>query len=370
MITNKIDLREFLSKGNVVCEFKDNVLNVATKRAIPTQRFDKAHLSINSYVFLQSKIQIPLTIDVVAKIDAPGLYLLLGNGHINFGTMWSDNRRIDDILEPTRKTAFFHNHIPMDQFNHITLKYDYKEMQILVNGEERYYSKKEQYMKSKVLSESNRTGFEFGLGCDKLVNLVIESVSITQHQDTCGIVHSDQALPTPIMGNQCFNELEKPTFEKCLSLLSPDIQDEIVRIDKYLKGFEEIKFKRQIEKHGNKITYIAADYGFSYAIYLSNDIFDHSLQWYIITNGKPDTWHRKADMMEELLDRLSKKMPDFAERMFSNLDDCVGCYPHCLAKTKYQLNGNVRLACHGKLKFTMNRSGFDDLRLMIEEIKG
>jgi hypothetical protein len=129
-----------------------------------------------------------------------------------------------------------------------------------------------------------------------------------------------------------------------------------------------MKFKRQIEKNGNKITYVASDYGVSYAIYLSNDIFDHSLQWYIITSGKPDTWHRKADRMEETLNRLANTSPDFAERMFHNLDDCVGCGKNCLAKTQYRLHEKRKMVCHGKLKFTMSVSGFEDVRVFISTI--
>jgi hypothetical protein len=129
-----------------------------------------------------------------------------------------------------------------------------------------------------------------------------------------------------------------------------------------------LKFKRQIEKNGNKIAYVASDFGFSYAIYLSNDIFDHSLQWYLITSGKPETWHRKADRMEETLSRLADTSPDFAERMFSNLDDCTGCYANCLARTKYQYRGKSKAVCHGKLKFKMSPSGFEDVRTMVDAI--
>lgn len=79
------------------------------------------------------------------------------------------------------------------------------------------------------------------------------------------------------------------TFEKCISLLPEDIQREIVHINDYLKSLKPLNYKRQIEKNGNKITYVASEYGISYAIYLSNDMFGHSLQWYLLTNGKPET---------------------------------------------------------------------------------
>lgn len=368
MIKHNVDLARFLTKGQVECEYKDNMLYMTTNRAIPTKRFDAEHLSINSYIYLPDKFRFPLQIDITAKIDAPGLYLLIGKGHINFGTLWSDNRRIDDIVAPARKTIFFHNHMAMNEFTNISLTYGLQEMQIMINGEERYYSKKEKYMKSQSFIEMNKEGFEFKIACDKLVNLCIKSVSITEYADNCGTFHPEMELPAAITKNIAITPGEKPTFEKCISLLPAYIQSEIVKIDEYIKTLRPLKFKRQIEKNGNKITYVSSEYGFSYAIYLSNDIFDHSLQWYIITNGKPETWHRKGDMMEETLNRLDHKTPEFAERMFYNLDECVGCYKNCLAKTQYQLQDKKKNVCHGKLKFRMSASGFEDVRTFIEEI--
>lgn len=368
MIKHNIDLTGFLSKGQVACEYRDDMLYMTTNRAIPTQRFDAEHLSINSYIYLPGKYKLPLRIDITAKIDAPGLYILLGEGHVNFGTLWSDNRRMDDIAAPSRKNIFYHNHMPMDEFTDLSLSYDFKEMQILIGGEERYYSKKERYMKSPALREMNREGFELKIACDKLVNLCIKSVSITEYDDSCGIFHPGTELPGAVTKNAAVAPGEKPTFEKCISLLPVHIRNEIVKTDEYLRSLKTLKFKRLLEKNGNKITYVASDYGFSYAIYLSNDIFDHSLQWYIITNGKPETWHRKANRMEETLNRLAHTSPDFAERMFSNLDDCVGCYRNCLAKTPYQFHDRRRTACHGKLKFKMGASGFADVRAFVEEI--
>lgn len=368
MIKHTINLERFLPKGQVACEYRDNMLFMTTKRAIPTQRFDAEHLSINSYIYLPDKYKLPLRIDITAKIDAPGLYLIFGNGHINFGTLCSDNRRIDDIVSPARKTIQFHNCITMNHFTNISLLYDLKEMQIMIDGKERYYSKKERYMKSQAFGEMNKEGFELKIACDKLVNLCIKSVTITEYDDTCGITHSEMEIPAAIKKNEAIGQDEKPTFDRCISLLPVEIQSEIIKIDEYLKSLKSLKFKRTIEKNGNKITYVASDYGFSYAIYLSNDIFDHSLQWYIITNGKPETWHRKADRMEETLNSLTNISPDFAERMFFNLDDCVGCYKNCLAKTQYRFHGKCKTVCHGKLKFKMSASGFEDVHTFINEI--
>ena len=368
MKKHSIDLNRFLHQGQVACEYKDSMLYMMTNRAIPTQRFDSEHLSINSYIYLPDKYKLPLRIDITARIDAPGLYVLLGKGHINFGTLCSDNRHIDDIATPARKTMQYYNHMDMNEFTDISISYDLKEMQVMIGGEERYYSTKERYMRSPAFSDMNNDGFEVKIACDKLVNLCISSITITEFDDTCGIFHPDTELPAAITKNNAIAPGEKPTFEKCISLLPEYIQSEIVKIDEYLRALKPLKFKRQIEKNGNKITYVASDYGLSYAIYLSNDVFDHSLQWYIITNGKPETWHRKADMMEETLKSLANEAPEFAERMFNNLDDCVGCYKNCLAKTQYRFHDKHKTVCHGKLKFKMSVAGFEDVRMFIEKI--
>lgn len=363
-----VNLADFTSKGQVECELRNSMLFITNKRSIPTQRFDAEHLSINSYTGLPGKYKLPLRIDITAKIDAPGMYVLIGNGHVNFGTLWSDNRRIDDIAVPNRKTKFFHNYIPLKEFVEISLIYDMKEMQILVNGEARYYSQKERYMKAPAFREMNRDGFEIKITCDKLADLCIKAVSITEYDNSCGIVNSEMEPPTAVIKNIAIAAGEKPTFEKCISLLPENIKREIISIDEYLRTPKLLNFKRQLEKNGNKITYVPSEYGLSYAIYLSNDIFDHSLQWYLITNGKPETWHRKANMLEETLDSLARKIPDFADRMFNNLDECVGCYKACLARTRYKFQNKQKAVCHGKLKFKMDVTGFEDVRTFINEV--
>ncbi len=371
MKKHSLDPNSFLPKGHAHMEYREPLLLVSTGRAIPTQRFDAEHLSIQSYIQAPGTYRLPLRIDLTAKIDAPGLYVLLGKGHVNFGTMWSDNRRIDDIVSPARKTIFFDNRMAMDTLTDISLLYDFKEMQVLINGRERYHSQKERYMKSPLFKESNSPGgegFELKIACDKLTNLCLQSVTVTEYDDTCGIVHTDAELPPALTRNEAVPAGEKPTFENCISSLPLPIQEEIKAMDGYLKSLKVFKFKRQLEKNGNKITYVASEYGFSYAVYLSNDLFDHSLQWYIITNGKPETWHRKADRMEDTLNYLNEADPAFAARMFLRLDDCVGCYPGCLARTRYAFEGKAKMACHGKLKFTMSASGFADARKLINAI--
>ncbi len=368
MSVHNIELTHFIPKGQVICEYMDNRLFMKTNKSIPTERFDAEYLSINSYIYLPDRYKLPLRIHMRVKIDAPGLYLLFGKGHVNFGTLWSDNRRLDDIVAPARRTMFYHNDMKLNQYVDISVIYDIKEMQILIDGEERYYSTKEKYMRSNVFQEMNENGFEVKITCDKLVNLWIESFTITEFTDTCGIVPSGKELPVAIKKNNAIAQGEKPDFEKCISLLPKDIQCEIVQINDYLRSLKPLKFQRQMEKNGNKITYVASEYGVSYAIHLSNDRFGHSLQWYLLTNGKPETWHRKADRMEDTLRSLAQRSPDFAERMFYCMEDCVGCYSNCLSRTKYRFGEKQKYVCHGKLKFKMSASGFEDVRIFVDEI--
>ena len=182
---------------------------------------------------------------MIVKIDAPGLYILFGKGHVNFGTLWSDNRRMDDIAVPARKTMQYYNHIDMNEFTNISLLYDLNEMQIMIDGEERYYSKKERYMNSLVFSEMNEDGFELKIACDKLVNVCIKSLSITEYDDfmrhysfwggTAGSNYEKMRL---------LQTEKKPVFEKCISLLPEHIQSEIFKTDEYLKSLKSLKFKK------------------------------------------------------------------------------------------------------------------------------
>lgn len=368
MVKHDIDLGSFLSKDHTIREFKDQLLHITTMSRFAA-RFDKENMPVKSYVYLPETYKLPLRIDLTVKIDAPGLYLFLGNGHVNFGTDWSDNRRIGDIIEPDCKTRFFDNHISMNEFTDISVIYDYKEMQILVNGEEKYFSKKEKYMKSELLKELNETGFTLKIACEKRTNLVLKSLSITEYDDSkSDIKHTNTELPRPVLSNEAAGTDQKPVFENCIAMLPEEIHAEILKTDEFLRSLKPMKFKRQIEKHGNKITYLASDYGFSYALHPSNDVMTHSMSWYILTGSKPELWHRKADRMEETLKRLAENSPELAERMFLNLAECIGCNSQCAVRTLYQFKEKKKAVCHGIMKLKMCVSDFEDVRAFISAV--
>ncbi|WOO35933.1 hypothetical protein R2R35_19365 [Anaerocolumna sp. AGMB13020] len=368
MVKHMIDFRDIIAKGRVECEPVEDMLHVRTKHAIPSQRFDAEHLSVNSYIALPGTFKLPLRIDITAQLDEPGLYLLVGKGRINFGTLCSDNRRMDDIIKPARKVFFYHNQMPMKEFTDLSVTYNLKEMQILIQGEERYYSQKEKYMKASEFPERNEEGFSIKIACDKFVNLMIKSITVTEYEDDCKIIRQGKELPPAITTNQWEVSGEKLSMEACIARLPDEIQKSILCMDDYFKSIKNLKLKRSIERNGNKITYVSSDYGFSYAIYVGNELFKHSLQWYLITKGKPETWHRKADFMEETLSSLQTSNQEFAQRMYNDLEECVGCYGLCLARTPYSFGDRKKYVCHGKLFFQMNKAGFDDARTFVDEI--
>jgi hypothetical protein len=155
----------------------------------------------------------------------------------------------------------------------------------------------------------------------------------------------------------------KPTFDDIISDLPDEFRNEIIETDGFLKSLRPLKFKRAIDKNGTKITYVASDYGISYALKSENGQFLHNFWWYIIHKGKPETWHRKADYMEETLAEIAKDDMPLAERIFNALKNCNDCYgERCLAKTVYAFNGQKRLTCHGRAEFNICRDDFHDIR--------
>ena len=158
----------------------------------------------------------------------------------------------------------------------------------------------------------------------------------------------------------------KSIFESIMVELSQAFKDEIAETDRYLKAIRPLKFKRAIDRKAGKITYVAADYGVSYMFKISDDRLDHNFQWYIVYNGKPETWHRKADYMEETLVEIAKNDYPLAGRIYDSLRICPGfdnCYgERCLARTPYAFDGQKRLTCHGKVELGTSGDDFRDAR--------
>lgn len=65
-----------------------------------------------------------------------------------------------------------------------SFQYGLKEIQILINGDERYCSTREKYMKSSLFRGMNGEGFLLKVSCTKRTNLEIKSIRIIEYEKT------------------------------------------------------------------------------------------------------------------------------------------------------------------------------------------
>ena len=362
MTEHNIDLALLKFHGQTFSEMRGGVLSMTVMHSNPLNHC-KPGIPCVHYAEVPGRYRLPLRIDMTAKIDVPSFFLMLGEGHASFGAPF-DNRRLDDLCEPQNKINQYDNHVLMNEFVDIALIYDLHEMQILIDGAQRYYSRREKYMKSPLFQAKNKEGFSLKISCTKHTHLEIRSIRITEYDGKAEInpIHDfKEVKPIPPAG--------KPTLASSLSGLPDNLYDAVIDLDEWLRTLRPMKFKRQIDKNGVKISYVASEQGFSYAIHPSGDALYHTLQWYILTQGKPETWGRKTDRMEDTLNFLAQTDPAFARRMFHNLYECIGGYGSgCLAKTPYTFAGEKIVACHGKMFFNMNLSEFDDVKHFIKTV--
>lgn len=328
-----------------------------TVETTPPQNYRCRNTAVHSYLEAEGGYRFPLRIDMTVSLDAPGFCVLFGDtGRINFCSTWDDNRRIADISEPPveGKPRFFANQMPLNTSTDISVICNRKSMQILINGEQRYHSTKEKYMKSPAFPELNDAGFPLRLSCLKRTGVTVHSCTVTESETDFEIVKQEY-MPEPVLRNIPLFPGEKPAFDAMIAWLPEEIRMKVIEMDGFLLSYKPIKFRRTLEKNGNKIYYNASTTGASYTIYLSRDMLTHTLR---IPTG-----------FEAMLDRLSVEDAVFAQRIFSYLRDCSGCYgPGCGARTPYTFYGKLRQACHGKIEFKMAASEFDDVMRLIRAI--
>lgn len=347
---------DFHCKGSAKMKRCENGLWFTVETA-PPQNYRCRNATVHSYLEAEGSYRFPLRIDMTVSIDAPSFCMMFGDtGRINFCSTWDDNRRISDISEPPveGKPRFFANQMSLNTPTEITVICNLKSMQILVNGEQRYYSTKEKYMKSPDFPGLNAAGFPLRLSCLKRTGVTLHSFVVTESETDFEIVKQEDT-PEPVLQNIPLLPGEKPDFDDMIANLPEGIRLKVMEMDGFLRSFKPMKFKRTLEKNGNKIYYNASKPGVSYTIYLSRELLTHTLR---IPNG-----------FEAMLDRLSAEDTAFADRIFSYLRDCAGCYgPGCGARTPYTFHGKTKQSCHGRIDFKMSVSEFDDVARLVQTI--
>jgi len=300
----------------------------------------------------------------------PGLHLLLGEGHISFGTM-SDNRSLGDIVEPdNKKPKHFNNRTNLVNDIEITVLYGLKFMQIVIDGETRYFSKKEKYMRSGLLADMNKAGLALRLGTDKFAEVILKHMTVEEYD-----VEPDAIPINNEIGESRLYFIRKgvkASFEACISLLAPALQEEIIKTDQFLLNAKELKIKRKIEgdQLGCKLTYISSAHGFSYSLRINEHLMAHSYWWYMLSNYKFEGkfMGRKNDLTNLTLKRIYAQSPEIADRLVSYYGKCTGCSQSCAVKTIYELNHKKFVSCHGQMHMNMNLQTFSDFRFMIDNV--
>lgn len=246
----------FECKGSTLMKTMDNGLWF-TVTSSPPHNFRHKNAVVRSYLEAESLYRLPLRIDMTVSLDAPGFCVLLGDsGRIHFCSTWNDNRRIEDIAGPPMdgKSMFFANQMPLNTPIEITIIYNLKSMQVLINGEQRYYSVKERYMKSSAFPELNAAGFPLRLSCNKRTEVVVHSFVVTESGTDFEII-TQEFMPGPVMCNIALRPGDKPNYENIVTALGgkpafdamiaglpDDIRAKVIEIDGYLRSYKPLKF--------------------------------------------------------------------------------------------------------------------------------
>jgi hypothetical protein len=378
IIEHKVPLESFSTHGQVGSKMENDDLKITTYTAINT-RFQLNDAPIKSYIFLPDKYKLPFKIDMTVKIDSPAFYLIIGKGHVGFGTGIMDNRRITDIFGEDYKpnSHAFNNDIPINEYVDISVTYGKKAMWVLIDNKLRCFSKKDKYIKAKEVPEEFNDGFGIGIACDKRTVLTLKSFMVTVYENEEPVALAD-TIETMTINPNCLTGSEKPTIEQCVQGLSLNLQEEILHTDEYLtkEMKKSLKFKRKIEGGYpcSRITYVSS-WGFRYKVQISDTYIWHDINW-ISYNTKREQekygGYQKADYTIETLEKLAEESPKFAEEMFFRIKECVACCGEngCTNTTMYEYNGKKKVGCGWSdgMQFKMSSSDFGDLRKVVDAI--
>ena len=184
MFTNTINLADFENKGTIKSTLTQEGLNFSLNTTLRTE-FHKEIDTINTYAFLPQKFHLPVKINFTANTNGNGFYLLFGTGRVNFNYNYNDNNRsYNDIVAPDLETKNrIYNFLPKNKDVMIQIIYDYKFMQVYIDGEERYFSTKEKYMKSRLTKEKNTEGFGIRFAIEQSEKVLLKQFSVTQYNE-------------------------------------------------------------------------------------------------------------------------------------------------------------------------------------------
>jgi hypothetical protein len=381
MILHNITLDEFIPHGKAVLSVSENELLLSSDLALNTN-FARNDSPIIHYAELPTRYKLPFRIDMTVKLDFPALYLVVGKGHVEFGSGIDENRCITDILGNDFKpnTHIFDHGIAFGVYADISVMYGTNMFWVKVNGEYRCISDKEPYiqaLRKNLIPEEFADGFGIKVACDKLSRLSLKSFTVIEYNG------DEPAAPTEQITDKITALLigrpKKSTLEECVASLAPDIKAEIEKSDAYLlkEKKSSLKFKRTIEGGYpySRITYVS-DWGFRYKIIISGDYVRHDINWVSYNSKREQEKYggfKKADYMVQTLEKLAQTSPDFADEIYYRIKECVYCAGAggCPNKSVYEFNGKIKRACGWSdgIQFRMLVSDFEKARIVVGAIE-
>lgn len=367
MKETKINLNSLENVGSIQTNLlPDGCVLSAFNQNVSFHAFDQP---INAFVKLPGRYKLPLQIDLTVNVSVPGFYFLLGQGHLSFATR-QDNRSIGDILNPDcKKPRSFYNSVALNRNTHVRIIYGLKFMQIVIDEETRYFSKRESYMRAHDFSEKNANGFEIMLAPGKLSRILIKEISVIEYPEDPPAIPIENEIRSARLS---ITKGVKANFEECISALSDEIKQELLSLNDFLMSQKDLKIKRKIEgdHSGCKITYTSS-LGFSYALLISDELLDHFFWWYMVSNYKYNGQYmgRKNDFTNEMLNLADHLSPETAFRLVRCFNPCVSCTNGCKARTAYEFRGEKFTTCHGKLCFGMDLQVFPDIRFLFDVLR-
>ena len=363
MIEHNISFDKFIPHGKVTVNIENDELHM-------TGGVDRG-----SYIEIPQKYKLPFRIDMTAKMDSPALILKIGDGYIHLNTSGMDNRRMMSIIGGEKKPNIhkFDNHVSLNEYFNISVIYGKKSMQLIINGEERYFNQKDIYMKSPLTDTDFKDGFGLKLFCYKRTEVYIKSLVVTEYADEPEF----ESLPKrDFIYNTSITKVEKPTLEDCIKGLSPELIDCIVDMDEHLRA---LKFRRLIEGSypESRITYTKPKVTL-WKMSISSHLMTHwtmaMVGIYVDGSGKCE---EKFNTL--LLRKLEEYSPDLAEDIFLRMSQshycnkdyggdraCGGCGWQSFNITEYK--GTKKNNCAHFIQYKMIPADFDDVKKVLDVI--
>ena len=353
MKTHNIALESFIPHGKILANVNNGELQITGIN------------NYGAYIGFPDKFKLPFRIDMTAKMDSPAFIMRIGDGYIKFNTGGMDNRRMVSIIGGETKPGIhkFDNRVPLGEYFDISLIYGRKAMQLIINGEERYFNTKDIYMKSKTIDTDFADGFSLKLACHQRTEIFVKSLTVMEYDSEPEFAE----LPKPdYIYAPSLTRTDKPTLDDCIADLTPELKEKIHEMDIYLKS---LKFKRKIEGGypESKITYFIPKV-VSYQIKTSHHLLWHRttamLGFYINNSGE-----RTDEFNVEFLKKIK---PELAGEIFNRMYEihCGSCRGNhsCAHYNITEYNGCKKNNCQHIIMFKMIPTDFDDVKKVIEVI--